>query len=731
MIDIHCHILPGVDDGSASMEESLDMCRRARADGISTVLATPHRLNGVGETAPEKIERALSELRDQTARAGIDIEILPGADVRWHEKLLERLQADTSLFLNGSGRTLLLEIPDGLVPANLEEMLFRLRLRGITPILSHPERHTVFQHTPKLLRHLVEQGNLVQVTASSITGEFGADARRVAHNWLRHGLVHFVASDAHSATVRPPVLSEARKEIENLVGLEVAEQLLVVNPGRVVNGGPITVEDCSTISRPAGGLDGHRRRRTSSSRRGGAVLTGLVQWTSVLIVVVMIVGSSLAFGGVFPVARMVLFGLGGVLAVLWMTGFLWGDVVPMKLSLPTVVFLAAGALAALQLLSGTLETGSGSAALVRVSQTFSPPATRSFLSWWALTGIVLLVTSSLHDKRRILALLGALLLLGSFQAAYGMYEQFSGHQHIFGTPRHYHLGSVTGTYVNHNHFGGLLAMLIPVALGLAASCANSWDRRRIVSWSARLRLWVSAPRTAPVTLIVFLMGLMLVAVVFSLSRGAAVGLAAGLMVTVFMLLRRRSSRLQGRAAAVVVLTVCLLSGWVGVSVGASHRLSPSHEASVASVVFRRIAWTDTLKMLRDYPILGVGSGAFETVYPLYRSAKLTGLHVSHAHNDYLEFIAERGLVGAALLIVGIPALLSFAVSAARDVKDARALAWMAGLSGGVAAIMVHSFFDFNLHIPANLMVAATLVGLLIALRWNSPVHKWSVGRSKL
>ena len=225
MIDVHSHILPGLDDGPKSMEEALEMCAIAEADGVEVIVATPHMLNGLYEIEREDILAGVQVLNQACREKHIDIGILPGADVRVGDELERMLACGEVMTVADQGQHLMLELPEETVPAELSGLLFELQLTGINPVISHPERNYAIQEDMSLLRKLVEAGNLTQITAGALTGQFGDVAQRCSRQIVQAGLGHLLASDAHDCKRRKPELSQAYKVVEELLGSEEAQQM--------------------------------------------------------------------------------------------------------------------------------------------------------------------------------------------------------------------------------------------------------------------------------------------------------------------------------------------------------------------------------------------------------------------------------------------------------------------------------------------------------------------------
>ncbi len=234
MIDLHCHILPGLDDGAATLDEALAMARMAAADGIRTIVASPHITPGVYDNRPDRITAAASAFQERVKQENIPIEIIPGADVRISHEMLWR--KDAYLCINRDGSHLLLEFPHELVPPGSERFIEALRAKGLVAVITHPERNAEIQRRPARLEPFIKMGCLVQVTAMSLTGEFGPRAQQVVEGFLKEGWVDVIATDAHDTAKRPPILSRAVRRAEALVGVEAARAMVFEMPEKIVKG---------------------------------------------------------------------------------------------------------------------------------------------------------------------------------------------------------------------------------------------------------------------------------------------------------------------------------------------------------------------------------------------------------------------------------------------------------------------------------------------------------------
>ena len=244
MIDIHSHILPGIDDGPRDLEQALEMARLAVADGIRVMVATPHLFkHRSGEVAAlnEKsvILEHLDRFRDRLAAESIPLEILPGCDVPLSTDALSLLAEDRVLTVNDGKRYLLLELPHFSIPPTLEDICFRLQSQGITPIITHPERQPMILEKPERLARLVELGCLAQLTAGSLTGTFGRQVAKGSRQLVKKGYIHVLASDAHNTRGRPPILSKAVSALSKLIGPEQARAMVTQTPAKIIKGEPV------------------------------------------------------------------------------------------------------------------------------------------------------------------------------------------------------------------------------------------------------------------------------------------------------------------------------------------------------------------------------------------------------------------------------------------------------------------------------------------------------------
>lgn len=235
MIDLHSHILPGLDDGATDIEMSLEIARSAVADGIHTIAATPH-VRGDWPTSPERMEDMVALVRNRLRAASIPLELLPGAEIALD--VLPQLDDDAlrRFGLAGNPSMLLIETPYLGWPLGLAETLFQLRLRGFRAVLAHPERNGEVQDNPRLLESLVAGGLLVQLTAASVDGRLGRDPRNTARRLIELRCAHLLASDGHAPSVRATGLTAAAGSLGDE---SLAHWMTVEVPDAIVSGTPI------------------------------------------------------------------------------------------------------------------------------------------------------------------------------------------------------------------------------------------------------------------------------------------------------------------------------------------------------------------------------------------------------------------------------------------------------------------------------------------------------------
>ena len=251
-VDIHCHCLPGVDDGPATISESLSLCRALVDDGVTAVIATPHQLGRFSErNEAESIRERVTALNEQLEGNGIGLRIVPGGDIRVDERICQLIEADRILTLADGGKYILLELPHDIF-IDIEPLLVELSALGIRAIISHPERHPIiarpgpseYRTRSVLLRWLAE-GAHIQLTAASLLGDFGATAQRAAWEFLTSGWACFVATDAHDLDGRRPRMNAVYQQINARLGEATARRVCIENPLRVLEGGQVLSTHCT------------------------------------------------------------------------------------------------------------------------------------------------------------------------------------------------------------------------------------------------------------------------------------------------------------------------------------------------------------------------------------------------------------------------------------------------------------------------------------------------------
>ncbi|MDX2156954.1 MAG: CpsB/CapC family capsule biosynthesis tyrosine phosphatase [Hyphomicrobiaceae bacterium] len=264
MIDLHSHILPGIDDGSPDLATSLAMAEAFVKGGVEVVACTPHILPGLYHNAGPQIRSAVGDLQRAIDEAGIPLKLTTGADVHIAPGLVEGLSSGRILSL-ASSRYVLIEPPHHVAPARFEDTLFSLLLGGYVPIVTHPERLSWIRDHYPVFQRLVGRGVWLQLTSGSLAGKFGKSALYWSERMLEEGLVHILASDAHDVAKRPPDLAVGRELAARRVGDEEAGQLVLSRPlGILGNEAP------SALSRPRGAVEPAVQGARAAGSRAGA-----------------------------------------------------------------------------------------------------------------------------------------------------------------------------------------------------------------------------------------------------------------------------------------------------------------------------------------------------------------------------------------------------------------------------------------------------------------------------
>ena len=241
LIDLHSHLLPGIDDGAADLAVALEMARASVADGVLVQACTPHILPGLYHNSGPQIRSAIADLQRVLDEEGIALRLVAGADVHMVPDLVAGLKEGRRLSL-GDSRYVLVEPPHHVAPRGLERFFFDIVVAGFVPILTHPERLSWIEAQYPTIQRLVQAGTWMQITAGSLTGAFGRSAQYWAHKMLDDGCVHILATDAHDVKRRPPNLSEGRELAAKRVGKQRADHLVLTRPlGVLENASPTTL----------------------------------------------------------------------------------------------------------------------------------------------------------------------------------------------------------------------------------------------------------------------------------------------------------------------------------------------------------------------------------------------------------------------------------------------------------------------------------------------------------
>ena len=220
------------------------MAKRAVEDGIQVITATPHTLNGLYLNPVDRILKSVAGLKDLLSKNKLPLQLGMGADVHLCPDLPARIESGEAMTINNAGKYLLLELPAQSIPPEAKDEIFRLKLKGITPIITHPERNLMIQKDTDILYEFVNLGALSQVTAMSITGDFGPGVKDCAKKILKRRLAHIIASDAHSAEDRPPLLSEALERAADIMeNHDEAERMVTLTPAAILSGEGVDIHE--------------------------------------------------------------------------------------------------------------------------------------------------------------------------------------------------------------------------------------------------------------------------------------------------------------------------------------------------------------------------------------------------------------------------------------------------------------------------------------------------------
>ncbi|AIS51905.1 capsular polysaccharide biosynthesis protein [Thermoanaerobacter kivui] len=241
MVDIHCHILPNLDDGAESLDISKEMALIAVQDGIKSIVATPHYIEYEHEISKESILNTCQQVNEFLIQNCIDLKIIPGCEAFVSPTLVESYKKGEVMSINDMGKYILIELPVASYPEYIEDVIFDFKVIGVTPIIAHIERYSYVKGDFDIIYRLINEGALMQINSTSITGLFGDEIRYKSLELIKHNMVHFIASDAHTTRGRAPKISKALETLKK-EGIEDAYiDYLISNSQKVINGEDIEV----------------------------------------------------------------------------------------------------------------------------------------------------------------------------------------------------------------------------------------------------------------------------------------------------------------------------------------------------------------------------------------------------------------------------------------------------------------------------------------------------------
>lgn len=238
MIDLHCHMLPAIDDGSKDLNMSIEMARMAVDDGIFVTACTPHFMPGVYDNQSETVSLMVEEFQNKLESLGITLHLVVGSDAHMRPDFVSALQHGVIPTLNGS-RYVLFEPPSDVKPQRLDGLLLAIVEAGFTPILTHPERLQWLENHYDIMDMYVRSGVLIQITAASLTGRFGKRPQYWADRLVSEGLVHIISTDGHNTKSRPPVMLDAFQMICDRLGQDEAANMVLNRPAAILQGAPV------------------------------------------------------------------------------------------------------------------------------------------------------------------------------------------------------------------------------------------------------------------------------------------------------------------------------------------------------------------------------------------------------------------------------------------------------------------------------------------------------------
>ena len=252
MIDIHSHILPSIDDGPETLDEAIEIAKKAYNAGTKAIVASPHNLNGLYRNDRKKILSEVDNFKQTLKERGIPLDVLPGADIALTPELIPCLDTGELMTINDGGRYLLVELQPYYLPEKIHEIIFALKTRGITPVITHPERDALIMKNNEILGGFIERGCLSQITAMSLTGGFGKKIKAFSAELIKSRMIHIIASDCHSHDKRPPSLNGAIDVATELIGFANAMKMVKDTPAAVIEGEGVDIPSPLIINKKRG-----------------------------------------------------------------------------------------------------------------------------------------------------------------------------------------------------------------------------------------------------------------------------------------------------------------------------------------------------------------------------------------------------------------------------------------------------------------------------------------------
>ena len=269
MIDIHTHILPGIDDGAQTLEESIEIAKKAAKAGVKTIVATPHILDVPSENDWRRVSDAFKCVKETLMRQKIGVNIILGAELFISPDLPKTIKENRELTINNGNKYVLIELPMNEIPNFTKQTIFELQLQGIVPIIAHPERYLEIQKDANKLFDLVKRGVLTQINSGSLMGRYGKKVQETAKTLLSHNFVHMIGSDVHAISNGYPLCTGVNVAAE-VVGIKRVNEMVTSIPEMVITGQEIVIPEVRKIKKFFGGkVFGHKFSKFISNYTGG------------------------------------------------------------------------------------------------------------------------------------------------------------------------------------------------------------------------------------------------------------------------------------------------------------------------------------------------------------------------------------------------------------------------------------------------------------------------------